>query len=218
MIYNIESKNDLSGAMLVIRFPEEDLDKKALYTIESDQPPFLVPFSYRSVDGMAECTYRLGSRSKLQYRFGSHTVPDYVNFWTQVLQPLLDCDDWFLKPFSFVLDSRYLYADKSGVVSYLYVPSLRDCESFDTLRTLVMELSQQNSVTDAALENKVLRSIMQDFQPKSFLTMLRTADGPEKAVQEAPAEEMLLSGPRGTVSCRKAPSLPRLPLPGPSLR
>ena len=189
MIYNIESKNDLSGAMLVIRFPEEDLDKKALYTIESDQPPFLVPFSYRSVDGMAECTYRLGSRSKLQYRFGSHTVPDYVSFWTQVLQPLLDCDDWFLKPFSFVLDSRYLYADKSGMVSYLYVPSLRDCESFDTLRSLVMELSQQNSVTDSALENKVLRAIMQDFQPKSFLAMLRTASGPAKVVKEAPARE-----------------------------
>lgn len=186
MIYNIESKNDLSGAMLVIRFPEEELDKKALYTIESDQPPFLVPFSYRSVDGMAECTYRLGSRSKLQYRFGSHPVPEYVNFWTQVLQPLLDCDDWFLKPFSFVLDSRYLYADKSGAVSYLYVPSLRDCESFDTLRSLVMELSQQNSVTDPALENKVLRAIMQDFQPKSFLAMLRTADRPAEPVQKAP--------------------------------
>ena len=189
MIYNIESKNDLSGAMQVIRFPEEDLDKKALYTIESDQPPFLVPFSYRSVDGMAECIYRLGSRSKLQYRFGTHPVPEYVNFWTQVLQPLLDCDDWFLNPFSFVLDSRYLYADKNGTVSYLYVPSLRDCESFDTLRALVMELSQQNSVTDAALENKVLRAIMQDFQPKSFLTLLRTAGGPAKAAKEAPAPE-----------------------------
>lgn len=189
MIYNIESKNDLSGAMLVIRFPEEDLDKKALYTIENDQPPFLVPFSYRSVDGMAECTYRLGSRSKLQYRFGSHTVPDYVNFWTQVLQPLLDCDDWFLKPFSFILDRRYLYADKSGAVSYLYVPSLRDCESFETLRALVMELSQQNSVTDAALENKVLRAIMQDFQPKSFLDMLRTVEEPAKVVEKAPPQE-----------------------------
>ena len=59
MIYNIESKNDLSGAMLVIRFPEEDLDKKALYTIESDQPPFLVPFSSRSVDGLGPIRSRI---------------------------------------------------------------------------------------------------------------------------------------------------------------
>ena len=187
MIYEIESKNDLSGAMLVIRFPEEELDKKALYTIESEQPPFLVPFSYRSVDGMAECTYRLGSRSKLQYRFGAHSTAEYVNFWIQVLQPLLDCDDWFLKPFSFVLDSRYLYADKAGAVSYLYVPSLRDGESFESLRSMVMELSQQNSVTDPALENKVLRCIMQDFHPKSFLAMLRAASQAEP-VKEAPPQ------------------------------
>ena len=38
MIYRIESKSDLTGAMLVIRFPEEDLDVKALYTIQADQP------------------------------------------------------------------------------------------------------------------------------------------------------------------------------------
>ncbi len=177
MIYEIESKNDLSGAVLVIRFPAEELDKKALYTIESDQPPFLVPFTYRSVDGMAECAYHLGGRSKLQYRFGTHSVPEYVTFWSQVLQPLLDCGDWFLKPFSFVLDSRWIYADKTGAVSYLYVPSLRDCESFETLRGMALELSQRNGVTDPALENRVLRAMMQDFQPKSFLTMLRAAAG-----------------------------------------
>ena len=187
MIYEIESKNDLSGAMLVIRFPLEELDKKALYTIENDQPPFLVPFSFRSVDGMAECTYRPGSRSKLQYRFGSRAPADYAAFWEQVLQPLLDCGDWFLKPFSFVLDSRYLYADKAGAVSYLYVPSLRDGESFESLRSMVMELSQQNSVTDPALENKVLRCIMQDFHPKSFLAMLRAASQAEP-VKEAPPQ------------------------------
>lgn len=190
MIYDIESKNDLSGAMLVIRFPEEDLDRKALYTIENDQPPFLVPFSYRSVNGMAECTYRLGSRSKLQYRFGPHDVSGYVDLWSQVLQPLLDCDDWFLKPFSFVLDIHHLYADKiGGAVCYLYVPSVQDCEDFESLQKMVMELSQQNRVTDAALENKVLRAAMQDFQPKSFLAMLRTAGGVEKVVKEAPERE-----------------------------
>lgn len=46
MIYPIEQKNDLSGAMLVIRFPEEELDRKALSTIQADPPAFLVPFRY----------------------------------------------------------------------------------------------------------------------------------------------------------------------------
>ena len=187
MTYQIENKNDLTGAMLVVRFPQEDLDEKALYTIEADQPPFLVPFRYRAVDGMAECTYCLGSRSKLQYRFGAHAAADYVDFWTQVLQPLLDCDDWFLKPFSFVLDPRYLYADRDGAVSYLYIPARTDGESFASLREMVLELSRQNSVTDPALENKVLRALMQDFQPKAFLDMLRAEGGVKTAQAEAGA-------------------------------
>ena len=175
MIYPIEQKNDLSGAMLVIRFPEEELDRKALSTIQADPPAFLVPFRYRSVDGMAECTYELGSRSKLQYRFGRHTPEEYAEFWNGVLQPLLECADWFLKPMSFVLDTRYLYVDRDGTVSYLYVPSLEDCQDFGALREMAAELSRQNSVSDPALENQVLRAIMQDFQPKAFLQMLRQA-------------------------------------------
>ena len=35
MRYEIENRNDLSGAQLVIRFPEEDLYQKALYTIQA---------------------------------------------------------------------------------------------------------------------------------------------------------------------------------------
>ena len=37
MMYNIQMKNDISsGAVLTVRFPEDDIDKKALYTIERD--------------------------------------------------------------------------------------------------------------------------------------------------------------------------------------
>lgn len=228
MIYEIESKADLSGAMLVIRFPLEELDKKALYTIENDHPPFLLPFSFRSVDGMAECTYRPGSRSKLQYRFGSRTPADYIAFWEQVLRPLLDCDDWFLKPFSFVLETSWLYADKDGTVSYLYVPTLRECASLDSLREMAVELSRQNSVTDPALENRVLRALMQDFQPRSFLTMLQSAAGAAPvsapAAQAAPMFTPAPSAqpvPAAAVECHLPPSLmPREPeavLPAPAV-
>lgn len=188
MVYNIERKTDLSGAMLIVRFPEQDLDKKALYTIENDPPPFLVPFSCRKVDGMIECAYRPGNRSKLQYSFGAHGTAAYIELWDQVLQPLLDCGDWFLKPFSFVMDVRELYTDKQGGTSYLYVPTLPDCESFEALHSFVAELSRQNSVTDAALENKVLRMIMQDFQPKGFLAMLHAHSGGERPAQQAAAQ------------------------------
>lgn len=174
MTIQIESRQDLSGAMLVIRFPEKDVDKKALYTIQADQPGFLVPFRYRSVDGEAECTYQLRNRSKLLYRCSSRTAGELVGFWERVLQPLLDCGDWFLKPFSFVMDPQYLFLDKDGeTVSYLYVPAKEDCSSPEVLQAMTVELAQRNPSTDAQLEVKVLRAIMQDFQPKSFLEMLR---------------------------------------------
>lgn len=174
MTIQIESRQDLSGAMLVIRFPEKDVDKKALYTIQADQPSFLVPFRYRSVDGEAECTYQLGSRSKLLYRCSSRTPGELVGFWERVLQPLLDCGDWFLKPFSFMLDTQYLFLDKDGeTISYLYVPAREDCSTIEELRAMAVELSQKNPSTDAQLEVKVLRAIMQDFKPRAFLEMLR---------------------------------------------
>ena len=146
MMYDIQTQYDVSaGALLTVRFPETDLDKKALYTLQTDQPEFLVPFRYRSMDGFAECVYQLDSRSKLQYRFGNRSPKEYVEFWTQILQPLLDCDDWFLKPLSFVLDTEHLYIDKAGkTVSYLYVPSISNCVEYDALKSMVMELSQKN--------------------------------------------------------------------------
>lgn len=174
MIYQIEAKSDLAGAKLVIRFPEEDLDTKALYTIQADQPEFLVPFQYRCMDGEAECTYQLGSRVKLLYHCSSKNPEELTGFWEKVLQPLLDCGDWFLKPFSFVLDMQYLYTGRdSSTVSYIYVPSKRDCGDMETLREMVAALAEKNPSNDANLEVKVLRAIMQDFQPRSFLEMLR---------------------------------------------
>lgn len=174
MTYQIENKSDLTGAMLVIRFPEEDLDKKALYTIQADQPAFLVPFRYRCVDGEAECTYQLGSRVKLLYHCSSKSPGELTGFWEKLLQPLLDCGDWFLKPFSFVLDIQYLYIGRDGgTVSYIYVPSKRDCGDMETLREMAAALAEKNPSTDANLEVKVLRAIMQDFQPRSFLQLLR---------------------------------------------
>ena len=106
MKYGIESKKDISsGMILTICFPESELDLKALYTLQAEWPEFLVPFRYRSVNGQVECTYQLGNRSKLQYRFCSREPNEYVKFWNGVFRPLLDCSDWFLKPLSFVLDA-----------------------------------------------------------------------------------------------------------------
>ena len=80
-MYEIESRSDLTGAMLVVRFPEGEIDKKALYTVQADWPEFLIPFRFRCVDGEAECSYQLGGYSKLLYRCGRKTPKECVDFF-----------------------------------------------------------------------------------------------------------------------------------------
>lgn len=193
MTYHIEDRSDLSGAALAIRFPEEQLDRKALYTLQKELPEFLVPFHIRNVDGQIECVYQPESRSKLRYFLGSRSPEEYVKFWEHILTPLLDCGDWFCKPSSFVLDAQYLYIDKnSGVVSYLYAPSRESCMEPEALRDMAVELSHQVTVTDQALENQALRALMQDFQPKEFLQMLRRSVVRKEAVVSPPPREVPL--------------------------
>lgn len=174
MRFEIQERIDLSGTMTTVRIPEEMLDKSALYTLQTDMPDFLVPFRYRVIDGSVEFTYEVERYTKLQYFFNRKTADEYVEFWEQLLQPLLDCGDWFLDPFSFVLNSKYLYVDKSGKrISYLYIPAMEKCAQFDDLKDMVVDLYHENPVMDQSIENKVLKAIMQGFQPKSFLQMLR---------------------------------------------
>ena len=176
MIYDIKSKSDLlTGASLTVTIPEEELDKKALSTILADRPGFILPFRHRSVDGQVELVYQTDSYCKLQYLAGSRTARKYADLWTNVLYPLLDCRDWFMKPYSLVLDSGCIYSDKnSGMVFYIYIPSVRDCCGYEDLREMAAEISKIITVDDANLENMVLRAIMKDFTPNGFIQMLKS--------------------------------------------
>ena len=191
MIYDIQCKNDmLSGAVLIAKIPEDDLDKKALYTIQEDKPDFILPFHHRVVDGQIEFTYQVGTQSKLQYLAGNRFPKDYTELWSSVLSPLFDCGDWFLKPYSFVLDIKHLYCDKSrNTVGYVYIPSKKDCADYYDLKEMAAEFSKQITVNDHDLENKVLRAIMMDFNPKAFIDMLKaytTASAPIERISSAP--------------------------------
>ena len=177
MIYDIQSKSDImSGTILIVSIPEEDLDRKALFTILEDRPEYILPFQYRIIDGQVEFIYQIGTQSKLQYIAGERLPKDYTELWSRVLDPLFECSDWFLRPFSFVLDIRFLYCDKnSNSVAYVYIPSLRDCCDYYDLKEMATQFSRQITVSDTELENRVLRAIMMDFNPKAFLKMLKTA-------------------------------------------
>ena len=179
-MYEIYSRSDMSdGLLLSVRIPEEDLDKKALYTIMDDMPAFLVPFRHRFIDGQVEITYMPGSRGRLQYFYGRRNTREYISFWQSVLEPLLDCDDWFMNPFSLVLRAEHLYYDKAAqTVGYLYIPSVKPYSGYDGLKEMASLLSEHCPASDPVLENQVLRAITQDFNPKRFLQALKNSQQP----------------------------------------
>lgn len=188
MRYKIEKSHDLeAGALLKVGFPENQVDKKALYTIQRDMPDFLLPFTCRSVDGMMECSYRVGNFMKLEYRFGTRKPEDYVRCWNRILQPLIDCRDWFLNPYSFVLEASELYTDREErCVKYVYIPSSTAASDYETLKAMVMDISRQNVVDDPVMENTVLKALMQDFSPKGFLRVLSSYRLPEVKEDQEP--------------------------------
>ncbi|MDR2571946.1 MAG: FHA domain-containing protein [Oscillospiraceae bacterium] len=175
MKYEIQSRNDfMTGSYLVIQIPENELDQNALYTIQADCPNFILPFHYKSTNGQIELTYKIGAQSKLQYFSGDFTSKEYSELWQSLLRPLLECGDWFMDPCSFVLCADYLYYDKNKkIVSYVYIPSLGGCTSYDAFHEMAIEVSKMMTVSDAVLENKVLRSIIDNFNPIEFLKMLK---------------------------------------------
>ena len=195
-MYEIQTKSDmLTGTTLMITIPEADLDKKALYTLQATTPDFILPFHTRYVDGFVEISYQVKTLCKLQYMVGVCATNEYVQLWSKILSPLLECGDWFLKTQSFVYDINYLYCDKDKkIVSYVYIPTIHNYADCDDIKKMLNQLTKQISVNDAALENKVLRAIMNDFEPKSFLTMLNQYMPEVKSVEVTP-----VPNPRETV-------------------
>ena len=175
MKYEIRSKSDfLTGSYLVTQVPENEVDKNALYTIDTDCPDFILPFHHKSINGQIEFTYKIGTLSKLQYFSGELSPEDYVELWQSLLKPLLDCGDWFMHPCSFVLSTDHLYFDKNTkAVSYVYIPATDGCSGYDAFYEMAVEVSKMMTVSDSGLENKVLRSILENFNPVDFLKMLK---------------------------------------------
>ena len=219
MIYELENKSDvLTGATVIARIPERELDKKALYTIQSDRPEFVLPFHYRSVDNHIEFIYQIGSQCKLQYLSGVRSTKDYISLWSGALKPLLDCGDWFMKPYSFVLNAEYLYYDKNRkAVCYIYIPSVCDCSGPGAIKEMAVDFSSYISVADTGLEHKVLWAIMKDFNPKEFLQMLESSAAVD-IPQEIPPpllEPVAIKMPERAVPKQAVPKQAAPPAPEP---
>lgn len=186
MTYEIQRKSDfLAGMSLHVMIPEDELDRKALYTIQADKPDFILPFRYISIDGQIELIYQIGTHSKLQYLSGVRSPKEYAELWSGVLCPMLDCGDWFMNPYSFLLSAHHLYWDKNKKsISYVYIPSVRESSGYSALKEMAAEITKLVTVDDADLENKVLRAIMKDFEPNSFLQMLKAYNAASEPVDD----------------------------------
>lgn len=179
MNYQMQSRQDtLTGNSLVVSIPEEELDRKAFYTLQNSIPPFLVPFSDRTSEGKKVLSYHLDGYSKLRYFYGEKTPESYIQMWESLLQPLLDCRDWFLDPFCLFLEEDHLYQSKGGVISYLYLPTRTPCTNYDGLRSVMVRIAKNNHVGDPKIENIVLSMLVQDFRPENLLDALRKARTP----------------------------------------
>lgn len=192
-MYQIESKTDFqAGVTLSVRIAEEDVDWKALYTMAECTPDFLLPFHYKKMDGRVELTYQVGSKSKLSYLSAERSPNEYADLWSRILQPLLDCRDWFMTAYSFVLDVDYLYCDKNTKeIRFLYIPSIRPYSDPSGLKSMVTEIVRQNRVTDVSLENKVMWAL-QDFSPSEFLQTVKSSVVPKTEIKREIHKEQVV--------------------------
>ena len=172
--YEVEIRNDfLTGTYLIVNIPESELDLNALHTIQTDCPDFILPFNYKTSNVLVELSYKVGSLCKLQYFYGDISHPEYILMWQSLLRPLLECGDWFMNPLSFILSTDYLYYNNNNkTVAYIYVPSINRYSDYDAFNKMAVEIAKNITVSDPVLENKVLRSIINDFNPGDFLKML----------------------------------------------
>jgi len=175
MMYEIRHKSDFqTGAALTVKIPEAEADIKALYTIAREKPDFLLPLRHRAIDGEIEFAYQVGDCGKFAYFPKNYSAEEYIDLWFKILQPLLDCGDWFMSPYAFLLDITYLYFDKNGkTAKFLYIPSKQPSSDYGDLKNMVTEIAKQIQITDIGLENKVVWAI-QDFSPEKFLKMLKS--------------------------------------------
>ena len=178
MKYSISQKNDINhGVMLTVQLPAEEVDWNALHTLEVDLPGFVVPFHYHMVDDMVEMTFQPGSRRMLRYFGGEKRTDDYAQMFIKLLNPLQICMDWFMNPMCLVLDFNWVYMDGSDdTISYLYLPVKEAFMSLDDLVQMVRLVNNNVTISDAALENKVLHSITDDcFTISEFLKIFQSA-------------------------------------------
>ena len=193
MVYEITRRSDVNyGTVLTVQIPTADVDWYALYTLEADTPDFIVPFRYHLMDDMVELTFLPENRRMLRFYGGEQTIAEYSALFTNLMLPLQNGADWFLKAFCFVLDFDWIFYDvATQAISYLYFPVKEECSSIRNIVSVIRQVNNNFRVNNRDLENKVLRAITDDnFRVGDFINIFRDIQ-PQKStrVQMTPPVE-----------------------------
>ena len=183
MVYEITKRSDVNyGTILTVQIPTADVDWYALYTLEADTPDFIVPFHYHLMDDMVELTFLPENRRMLRYYGGEQTAAEYSALFTNLMLPLQNGADWFLKAFCFVMDFDWIFYDvATQAISYLYFPVKEDCGSIRDIVSVIRQVNNNFRVNNRDLENKVLRAITDDnFRVGDFINIFKDVQ-PQKS-------------------------------------
>jgi len=189
--YDIKTESDpISGCVITVTMPLDDTDEKALYTMQADLPGFIMPFQFVYADDRLILKYSAAKYSKLKYHYSRKQVSDYSELWLKLLSPLIDCEDWFMSPDGFVIDTDYIYYDhNTGDVAYIYVPSAANHLRFEDLVTMEKEILQGFDTDDLSLKLKIANSILNGDSPSDIIASIKS-----HVLNFSPESDQFLSG------------------------
>ena len=174
MKYDITCRTDfLTGSFVYATVPEFEIDEEALRKLQIYTPDFLVPFNFIRKDSLLKLTYKVGSLFKLCHFCDTVSFRDYISMWRSFLNPLLNCRLYGLSATSFLLSLDKLYYDKiNHSFRFIYIPSVNGCSGYAAFQEVAIDIATFITTSDNKLTEKVLRCIVDDFNPNAFLDML----------------------------------------------
>jgi len=155
-------KKDIKGFTWVESLDEDDVDFNALKTIECDCPDFIIPFTHKKIDGRMEFTYNLNGLAKMRHFSGMKSKDEYLDMWNGIINPIIECEDWFMEPSSFLFDIDKIYIEQRGnktSYKYIYIPNMNSSFSNDDLKAFLAEIENMYSTDSSELSHSVLRAI-----------------------------------------------------------
>jgi hypothetical protein len=160
-VKRIEAEHSLKENTLKVTCNDsEKIDMIAVNVIKNDNPPFLLPMKSISVNNTMQLRYAMGNQMALAYSKLIFKKEEFLQFYQNLITPLVQCCDWMLDYHYFCVDMGYVYLDKNSFdIFYMYLPiaSGRN-EDEEILDFFQMVLNRITVTDDSAFMVKLYQS------------------------------------------------------------